>query len=107
MLMAEAFTLNEEIQEYLFHLPLNIVGSIFFSQFQLFLVIADIMNKKPQLAWKLYLKMETSADSFNLLQLIANDCYKVSFLFRAWCMTYKFSDCTNSNFFGTFYHCHH
>ncbi|NWV44113.1 IFT56 protein, partial [Grantiella picta] len=36
-----------------------------------------IMNKKPQLAWKLYLKMETSGDSFNLLQLIANDCYKV------------------------------
>ncbi|XP_068047579.1 intraflagellar transport protein 56 isoform X4 [Anomalospiza imberbis] len=37
----------------------------------------DIMNKKPQLAWKLYLKMETSGDSFNLLQLIANDCYKM------------------------------
>uniref|UniRef100_A0A8U7N2R7 Intraflagellar transport protein 56 n=1 Tax=Corvus moneduloides TaxID=1196302 RepID=A0A8U7N2R7_CORMO len=36
-----------------------------------------IMNKKPQLAWKLYLKMETSGDSFNLLQLIANDCYKM------------------------------
>uniref|UniRef100_A0A8C0AZ46 Intraflagellar transport protein 56 n=1 Tax=Buteo japonicus TaxID=224669 RepID=A0A8C0AZ46_9AVES len=36
-----------------------------------------IMNKKPQLAWKLYLKMETSGESFNLLQLIANDCYKV------------------------------
>ncbi|KAL2309119.1 hypothetical protein Nmel_005301 [Mimus melanotis] len=39
--------------------------------------IKNIMNKKPQLAWKLYLKMETSADSFNLLQLIANDCYKM------------------------------
>lgn len=88
MLMAETFTLNKEMQEYLFHLPLNIVHSIFFSQFQLFLVIADIMNKKPQLAWKLYLKMETSGDSFNLLQLIANDCYKVSFLFRTWCITY-------------------
>ncbi|XP_064011167.1 intraflagellar transport protein 56 [Pogoniulus pusillus] len=36
-----------------------------------------IMNKKPQLAWKLYEKMETSVESFNLLQLIANDCYKV------------------------------
>uniref|UniRef100_A0A8C9EPB3 Intraflagellar transport protein 56 n=1 Tax=Pavo cristatus TaxID=9049 RepID=A0A8C9EPB3_PAVCR len=36
-----------------------------------------IMNKKPQLAWKLYLKMETSGESFNLLQLIANDCYKM------------------------------
>ncbi|NXF85033.1 IFT56 protein, partial [Eubucco bourcierii] len=36
-----------------------------------------IMNKKPQLAWKLYEKMETSVGSFNLLQLIANDCYKM------------------------------
>ncbi|XP_062424651.1 intraflagellar transport protein 56 isoform X3 [Rhea pennata] len=36
-----------------------------------------IMNKKPQLAWKLYLKMETSGESFSLLQLIANDCYKM------------------------------
>uniref|UniRef100_A0A8B9R2N4 Intraflagellar transport protein 56 n=1 Tax=Anas platyrhynchos TaxID=8839 RepID=A0A8B9R2N4_ANAPL len=36
-----------------------------------------IMNKKPQLAWKLYLKMETSGESINLLQLIANDCYKM------------------------------
>ncbi|NXP74496.1 IFT56 protein, partial [Ramphastos sulfuratus] len=36
-----------------------------------------IMNKKPQLAWKLYEKMETSVESFNLLQLIANDCYKM------------------------------
>lgn len=79
--LRHAFTLNKEIQEYLFHLQLNIVRSIFFSQFQLFLFISDIMNKKPQLAWKLYLKMETSGDSFNLLQLIANDCYKVSFLF--------------------------
>ncbi|XP_076292547.1 tetratricopeptide repeat domain 26 [Lasioglossum baleicum] len=36
-----------------------------------------IMNKKPQLAWNLYLKMDTSRESFNLLQLIANDCYEV------------------------------
>uniref|UniRef100_A0A8C9WAN1 Intraflagellar transport protein 56 n=1 Tax=Scleropages formosus TaxID=113540 RepID=A0A8C9WAN1_SCLFO len=36
-----------------------------------------IMNKKAQLAWELYLKMETSAESFSLLQLIANDCYKM------------------------------
>ncbi|NWR78013.1 IFT56 protein, partial [Centropus unirufus] len=36
-----------------------------------------IMNKKPQLAWNLYAKMETSGESFNLLQLIANDCYKM------------------------------
>lgn len=36
-----------------------------------------IMNKKSQLAWDLYLKMDTTTESFNLLQLIANDCYKV------------------------------
>ncbi|KAG7210462.1 hypothetical protein KM043_011989 [Ampulex compressa] len=36
-----------------------------------------IMNKKAQLAWDLYLKMDTSTESFNLLQLIANACYKV------------------------------
>lgn len=36
-----------------------------------------IMNKKPRMAWELYLKMETSSESFSLLQLIANDCYKM------------------------------
>ncbi|KYN13523.1 Tetratricopeptide repeat protein 26, partial [Trachymyrmex cornetzi] len=36
-----------------------------------------IMNEKAELAWELYLKMDTSAESFNLLQLIANACYKV------------------------------
>ncbi|KAI9140422.1 RNA polymerase III subunit Rpc25-domain-containing protein [Paraphysoderma sedebokerense] len=35
-----------------------------------------IMNKKAKLAWELYVKMETSSESFSLLQLIANDCYK-------------------------------
>uniref|UniRef100_A0A8C7QW53 Intraflagellar transport protein 56 n=1 Tax=Oncorhynchus mykiss TaxID=8022 RepID=A0A8C7QW53_ONCMY len=36
-----------------------------------------IMNQKARLAWELYMKMETSAESFSLLQLIANDCYKM------------------------------
>ncbi|KAJ1568612.1 Intraflagellar transport protein 56, partial [Cladochytrium tenue] len=36
-----------------------------------------IMNKKPRMAWDLYLKMETSSESFSLLQLIANDCFKM------------------------------
>ncbi|XP_063980878.1 intraflagellar transport protein 56 [Diachasmimorpha longicaudata] len=36
-----------------------------------------IMNKKAQLAWDLYLKMDTSTQSFNLLQLIANTCYRL------------------------------
>jgi len=43
-----------------------------------------IMNNKPGLAWELYLRMETSSDSYNLLQLVANDCYKMGhFLYSA------------------------
>ena len=42
-----------------------------------------IMNRKPRLAWELYLKQETSSESFSLLQLIANDCYKVGFSYLA------------------------
>ncbi|ORX77761.1 tetratricopeptide repeat protein 26 [Anaeromyces robustus] len=40
-----------------------------------------IMNKKPRQAWELYLKMETSSESFSLLQLIANDCYKMKYYY--------------------------
>eukprot|EP01028_Stygiella_incarcerata_P004741 TRINITY_DN2060_c0_g1_i1.p1 TRINITY_DN2060_c0_g1~~TRINITY_DN2060_c0_g1_i1.p1 ORF type:complete len:554 (+),score=117.21 TRINITY_DN2060_c0_g1_i1:117-1778(+) len=40
-----------------------------------------VMNSKPRLAWDLYLKMETSSESFNLLQLIANDCYRTEAYF--------------------------
>jgi intraflagellar transport protein 56 len=36
-----------------------------------------IENKRPRLAWELYERMETSSESFTLLQLIANECYKV------------------------------
>ena len=50
---------------------------LFQSNFNDFSSIADIMNKKGQLAWELYLKMEPSTESFNLLQLIANTCYVV------------------------------
>lgn len=42
-----------------------------------------IMNQKGQLAWELYLKMGTSSDSFSLLQLIANDCYKMGQFYYA------------------------
>ena len=44
----------------------------------IFLKFSDIMNRKARLAWELYLKMEKSGESFSLLQLIANDCYKVN-----------------------------
>nr|XP_018907402.1 PREDICTED: intraflagellar transport protein 56 [Bemisia tabaci] len=36
-----------------------------------------IMNQKPRLAWELYLKMDSPAESVPLLQQIANDCYKM------------------------------
>lgn len=42
-----------------------------------------IMNRKARLAWELYLKMETSSESFSLLQLIANDCYKMGQFYYA------------------------
>eukprot|EP01029_Cantina_marsupialis_P029588 TRINITY_DN781879_c0_g1_i1.p1 TRINITY_DN781879_c0_g1~~TRINITY_DN781879_c0_g1_i1.p1 ORF type:complete len:567 (-),score=129.66 TRINITY_DN781879_c0_g1_i1:163-1803(-) len=43
-----------------------------------------IMNKKPRQAWDMYIKMQASNERFNLLQLIANDCYKMgSFYFSA------------------------
>lgn len=42
-----------------------------------------IMNRKPQHAWELYLKMDTSGDSFSLLNVIANDCYKMGQFYYA------------------------
>ena len=35
------------------------------------------MNNKPDAAWNLYINMETSNESFSLLQLIANECYRM------------------------------
>ena len=43
-----------------------------------------IMNGKAGEAWNLYLAMENTNESFNLLQLIANDCYRMgSFIWAA------------------------
>lgn len=42
-----------------------------------------IMNGKASAAWDLYIKMETSSESHALLQLIANDCYKVGAFYYA------------------------
>jgi intraflagellar transport protein 56 len=36
-----------------------------------------IMNFRPQDAWEIYINMETSNESLSLLNLIANDCYKM------------------------------
>jgi len=36
-----------------------------------------VMNRKSRLAWELYLKMDTSSESYSLLNLIANECYKM------------------------------
>ncbi|CAF1254824.1 unnamed protein product [Adineta steineri] len=42
-----------------------------------------IYNNKARLAWELYIKLEQSNESFSLLQLIANDCYKHGCFFYA------------------------
>lgn len=42
-----------------------------------------IMNNEPHLAWETYVRMETNNESFNLLHVIANDCYKVGHFYYA------------------------
>lgn len=42
-----------------------------------------IMNNEPALAWETYVRMDTSNESFNLLHLIANDCYKMGHFYYA------------------------
>ena len=42
-----------------------------------------IMNGKPSLAWEMYIDLETSNESMTLLNLIANDCYKMGHFFYA------------------------
>ena len=42
-----------------------------------------IVCNEPQLAWETYVRMETGNESFNLLHLIANDCYKMGHFYYA------------------------
>jgi intraflagellar transport protein 56 len=42
-----------------------------------------ILNNEPALAWETYVRMDTSNESFNLLHLIANDCYKMGHFYYA------------------------
>ncbi|CAD8208276.1 unnamed protein product [Paramecium octaurelia] len=42
-----------------------------------------IMNGKAKEAWELYINMETSSESFQILVLIANDCYKMGHFYYA------------------------
>jgi len=41
------------------------------------------MDNHPGLAWEAYVRMDTSNESFNLLHLIANDCYKMGHFYYA------------------------
>ncbi|ETO20794.1 hypothetical protein RFI_16423 [Reticulomyxa filosa] len=42
-----------------------------------------VMSGRPWEAWQLYLQTETNSDSWNLLYLIANDCYKMGAFYYA------------------------
>jgi len=52
--------------------------------FQMWLARCLVMNGKARQAWEIYLKMEGTQESFAMLQLLANDCYRAgSFLYSA------------------------
>lgn len=42
-----------------------------------------IMNGKPSMAWNLYVNMENTTESFNILQLIAHDSYRMGHFFTS------------------------
>lgn len=42
-----------------------------------------IMSGEPGLAWETYVRMDSTNESFNLLHLIANDCYKMGHFYYA------------------------
>ena len=52
--------------------------------FQMWLARCLVMNQKAKSAWEIYLKMEGTQESFAMLQLLANDCYRAgAFLYAA------------------------
>jgi len=52
--------------------------------FQMWLARCLVMNGKAREAWEVYLKMEGTQESFAMLQLLANDCYRAgAFLYSA------------------------
>merc|ERR1719161_829718 len=52
--------------------------------FQMWLARCLVMNNKARQAWEIYLKMEGTQESFAMLQLLANDCYRAGpFLYAA------------------------
>jgi len=52
--------------------------------YNMWLARCFVLNGKSRAAWELYLKLEGSQESFAMLQLLANDCYKVgAFLYSA------------------------
>lgn len=42
-----------------------------------------IMNGKPELAWNLYLEMDTSNNTLKMLQLVGNECFKTGHYYFA------------------------
>lgn len=44
---------------------------------------AHVMNGHPELAWKIYMDMDTSHNAILLLKQMANDCYRKGFFFTA------------------------
>jgi len=52
--------------------------------FQMWLARCLVMNGKARSAWEIYLKIEGTQESFAMLQLLANDCYRAgAFLYSA------------------------
>merc|ERR1719174_2608246 len=52
-------------------------------QYSAWLARCHIMSNDPDLAWEAYVRMDSSNESFNLLHLIANDCYKMGHFYYA------------------------